>query len=320
MDLIAGNHGLNSPYRASAQAPVRLYFGDLGGRGMMDLVEAYMAPELQAVVPRRTLGALSQALPLLSASFATFREFSTAGVGEIFQRLQVQPAELTASVLASMVFLNRGTQFQSRLLPVPAQWSSVQGIVPADFDGDGRMDLFVAQNLFDQRPDLSRLDAGRGLLLHGTADGSGRFEPVDSSTSGIVVDGDQRGAATADFDEDARLDLVITQNGAATRLMRNVTGSPGLRVRLSGPPGNPDGVGAVVRARTSAGLGPAWEVHAGAGYWSQDAGVVLAPGSGERNKILGISVRWAGGRLSEHVVPDGVGEMRIRLEGDTPVP
>src|SRR5213596_1426107 len=50
LDIIAGNWGLNSPYHATESQPVRLYYGDLGGRGGMDLVEAYLAPELQAIL------------------------------------------------------------------------------------------------------------------------------------------------------------------------------------------------------------------------------------------------------------------------------
>src|SRR5439155_21424603 len=66
LDLIVGNWGLNSPSRATETQPVRLYYGDLGGRGVVDLVEAYFAPELNAVVPRRSLSALSQAIPQLA--------------------------------------------------------------------------------------------------------------------------------------------------------------------------------------------------------------------------------------------------------------
>jgi len=39
------------------------------------------------------------------------------------------------------------------------------------------------------------------------------------------------------------VDLAVTQNGAETKLYQNVLGKPGLRVRLNGPPANPDGVG-----------------------------------------------------------------------------
>src|SRR6185436_16845405 len=112
----------------------------------------------------------------------------------------------------------------------------------ADFDGDGNEDIFLSQNFFATPPETPRLDAGRGLLLRG--DGAGRFKTVPSLESGIEVYGEQRGAAMADFDADGRIDLVVTQNGAATKLFHNVGAKPGLRVRLAGPQENPSGVGA----------------------------------------------------------------------------
>ena len=83
LDLIVGNWGLNSPYQATETEPVRIYYGDLGGRGVVDLVEAYFAPELNAVVPRRSLSALSQAIPRLAEEFPTHAAFSTATIGEV---------------------------------------------------------------------------------------------------------------------------------------------------------------------------------------------------------------------------------------------
>ena len=67
--------------------------------------------------------------------------------------------------------------------------------------------------------------------------------PVPGRRSGIIVWGDQRGAAHADYDGDGRLDLVVTQNGSETKLFHNRGAAPGLRVRLQGPAGNPDGIG-----------------------------------------------------------------------------
>jgi len=50
---------------------------------------------------------------------------------------------------------------------------------------------------------VPRLDAGRGLLLAG--DGTGRLRPIPGQESGLLVDGEQRGAAVADFNEDGAL-------------------------------------------------------------------------------------------------------------------
>jgi hypothetical protein len=314
LDIIAGNWGLNSPYHATDAQPVRLFYGDIGGRGVVDLVEAYFAPELNAVVPRRSLSALSQAAPRLAESFLTHRAFSTASVNEVFQRLQARPTEVQATTLASMVFFNRGDHFEAVPLPREAQWASVFGVTVADFDGDGQEDVFLSQNFFALRPELPRLDAGRGLLLRGA--GGGKLEPVPGHISGVTIYGEQRGAAASDFNEDGRMDLVVAQNGAAMRLFQNSGGVPGLRVRLLGPPGNPQGIGATVRLHFEKADGPAHEVHAGSGYWSQDSAVLVlgVPESPRR-----ISVRWPGGKTVQAEVSAGSREIAVEYDGGVKV-
>src|SRR2546425_163015 len=81
----------------------------------------------------------------------------------------------------------------------------------------------------------------------------GSREPVPGQVSEIAVYGDQRGAAFADYDGDGRVDLVISQNGAETKLYHNEHARPGVRVRLVGGPGNPRAIGAALRVVYSQG-------------------------------------------------------------------
>src|SRR5439155_5496064 len=122
------------------------------------------------------------------------------------------------------------------------QFAPAFSVDVADFDGDGHEDVFLSQNFFANEPEVPRYDAGRGLLLRG--DGTGQLKAIPGQESGIKVYGEQRGAAVADFNQDGRPDLVVTQNGSTTKLFRNVGGKIGQRVLLIGPPGNPDGIGA----------------------------------------------------------------------------
>jgi hypothetical protein len=308
LDILAGNWGMNSCWRASAERPLTIFFGDLAGRGAMDILEAEFDSQRGQLAPRHLRDTLASAVPWLVERFPTHAAWSRATVADILRARPVTMRELTASTLATTLFLGRKGRFEARPLPTEAQFAPVFGLGVADFDGDGQEDLFLAQNFFAFRVEEARLDAGRGLLLRG--DGKGGFQPVPGQRSGIKVYGEQRGAAVADFDHDGRADLVVTQNGSATQLFRNTTARPGLRVRLNGAPGNPHGVGAVLRLKFTDRWGPAREIHAGSGYWSQDsAGVVL----GTPEAPTALQVLWPGGRRSEQAIPQSSAEVVVKL-------
>lgn len=69
------------------------------------------------------------------------------------------------------------------------------GAAPADFDGDGRIDLYVTCY-------------GRNQLLRNLGDGT--FADV-ASEAGVALDGFSSGAAWADYDGDGDLDLYVAQ-------------------------------------------------------------------------------------------------------------
>ena len=136
--------------------------------------------------------------------------------------------------------------------------------------------------------------------------------PVPGQESGLKIYGEQRGAALSDYDEDGRVDLVVTQNGAETKLYHNVCGKPGLRVKLRGPPGNPSGIGAVLRLKFGERLGPAREIHAGSGYWSQDSAVQVL---GVPEPPTQIQIRWPGGKVTSTPVRSGAKEIEVDASG-----
>lgn len=310
LDIIATNWGLNSRYRTDPQHPLRLYYDDFDGNGTLDLVESYYDAKMGKYVPYRGLDAMAAAMPFIKTKFATYKAYGEAGVEEIFGPRLASAPFVTANTLQHMVFLNRGDHFDPVAMPIEAQFAPAFGVGVADYDGDGHDDVFITQNFFATQIDTPRLDGGRGLWMKG--DGAGKLVSVPGRESGVKVYGDARGSALADFDRDGRVDLVVTQNGAATKLFKNIGARPGLRVRLAGQAGNLDGIGATIRLIFGNRTGPAREIHAGSGYWSQDSAVQVM---GTPEAPTQIWVRWPGGKQTTANVPANAREIRVAFDG-----
>lgn len=309
LDIVASNWGLNSPYHASTRHPAQIYYGDLSDGGRVDLLEAAFDPYLRKAAPLWIREVLTGSLPWIAGQYPSHRAYSEAGVASILGERLGRASRLEANTLASLVFLNRGDRFEPLELPPEAQFAPAFAATVADFDGDGFEDVFLSQNFFATEAQVPRLDAGRGLLLRG--DGTGKFSAVSGQDSDLLIYGEQRGAAAGDCNEDGRTDLVVAQNGAATRLFLNAGAKPGLRVRLAGPPPNPTAVGATVRLRFGHRLGPAREVHAGSGYLSQDSPVLVLATPESPTAIM---VRWPGGRTTELPISSGGITITVKLE------
>ncbi len=310
LDLLATNWGLNTVYRATPQSPYRLYYGDFEGSGAVNVLEAERDPDTGREMPARDLDSVAAELLSVRSRFPTYAAFGQATVADVIGPAFAQARRLEVNTLASMLFLNRTNHFMAVPLPREAQFATAFAACVADDDGDGNEDVFLSQNFFATQPKTPRCDAGRGLWLRG--DGQGGFRPVPGQESGIAVYGEQRGAAVSDFDGDGRVDLVVTQNGNATRLFHNTGARPGLRVRLIGPPGNPGAIGAGLRLGAGGRFGPAREVHAGSGYWSQDSAVQVLAAKERPNQIR---VRWPGGRETASSIPSDALEIAVESDG-----
>jgi hypothetical protein len=307
LDIIGSNWGLNNKYRVlSRQHPRHIYYGDFNGDGTVNLIESYFNEKLGKEVPERGYIAVKAAMPFIQEKVPTFEAYGTSSLEEIYGDRLKGAGLVEVNTLASMLFLNRGDHFEAVPLPAEAQLTPAFGICVGDLDGDGNEDVFLSQNFYATSPDTTRNDAGRGLWLRG--DGKGGLKPVPGQESGVKVYGEQRGCALCDYDHDGRVDLAVTQNGNATKLYHNVGARRGLRVRLIGPPGNPNGVGATIRLKFGERFGPAREIHAGSGYWSQDSPVQVMATPEPPTQIW---VRWPGGSVTTNDLPKGALEIKI---------
>ncbi|PYK96607.1 MAG: hypothetical protein DME19_19205, partial [Verrucomicrobia bacterium] len=308
LDIVASNWGRNTRYESHRAQPLRVYYGEAVGG--LALVQAYYDAEMNKVVPEEGLALEAKGLPFIRERYNTHREYAQASVDEILGDWLKRARELRAGTLETVVFFNRGDHFEIKPLPVEAQLAPAFAVCVADYDGDGNEDVFLSQNFFAMESDATRCDAGRGLWLRG--DGQGNLSAVSGQESGVKVYGEQRGAALCDYDGDGRVDLVVSQNGAETKLYHNTGGKAGLRVRLKGPPGNPQGVGAQLRLIFGQRPGPMRELHGGSGYWSQDSAVQVMSTPQPPSQVW---VRWPGGKTITTSIPPGAKEISINTDG-----
>jgi hypothetical protein len=264
---------------------------------------------VEGLAPLNSFQRVRITVPDLVSRIRSFAAYADATVDQILGPATDQVQRSSIVTLDHMVFLNRGDHFEATALPAEAQFAPAFAAVIADFDGDGREDLFLSQNFSPTATGLPRYDSGRGLLLLG--DGRGGLSAISAARSGLEIYGDQRGAASADFNGDGRLDLAVSQNSGPTRLFLNQGGRPGLRVRLVGPPSNPDAVGTQLRVVFRDGMGPVREVQAGSGYWSQNGAVQVM---GLADTPVSLWVRWPDGGESRSAVPNGAREVVVRQQ------
>ena len=310
LDIVASNWGRNTPYQPFLKDGWRIHFGDFAGRGTVEVLEAFYDADHDRVVPWRDLDAVAQSMPWVRERFISNASYGEATVGQVLGSHVKDAQELRVNWLDSTVFLNRGNRFEAHPLPVEAQLAPAFAVAVGDYDGDGNEDIFLSQNFFAVDERQGRYDAGRGLWLRG--DGQAKFVAVSARASGVEVYGEQRGAALCDYDGDGRLDLAVAQNGAATKLFHNERAKPGLRVRLAGPPGNLNGIGAVMRIESQSAVSAAREVHAGSGYWSQDSATQVLAMPGGTCRLL---IRWPGGKSTTSEIPSGAGEVIVDATG-----
>ncbi|HYC70267.1 MAG TPA: VCBS repeat-containing protein [Opitutaceae bacterium] len=214
MDYVAGNVGLNTPYRT----PAVLLAADFRGGSAPQLVEA--REENGRLYPIRSRQELGAHIPNILRKYPRNDAFAKATVEEILGADKVAAARrFQADEFRSGVFLSRPDgSWAFAALPRLAQLAPLQGMVAGDLDGDGAADILAAQNSFAPIPPTGRFDGGVGVFLRG--DGQGGFTAVPPAESGWVVPGDARSLVRADLDGDGVHEVAVSRNQAEVRVFK----------------------------------------------------------------------------------------------------
>lgn len=185
LDLVLGNQGTNLHYRPQPGKPMKLWVNDFDNNGTLEQIVTLSENGGDYPIHQKkeiTAQVVSLKKANIRASDYAQRTLQELFDPELVERSIVKQARYSESILA----INDGNgNFKIQTLPARVQLSCICDIKCMDFNNDGNLDLLMAGNNYEFKPQFSRLDAGYGNLLLG--DGNLGFEWVPYNQSGFSV-------------------------------------------------------------------------------------------------------------------------------------
>ncbi|MGK2864063.1 MAG: VCBS repeat-containing protein [Chitinophagaceae bacterium] len=262
IDFIIGNMGLNSFYRASEKYPVRLYGKDFDSNGVYDMIPSLYLPDKDGKMkefPAQNRDDLLEQIIYKRKIYATHQPYALAGMKELLTAQDLKGALiLEGNNFRNSFIRNEGNgKFTMIPLPAAAQFSTINGMVVEDFDGDGNLDVIINGNDFGTEVSVGRYDAFNGLFLKG--DGKGSFIPLSILQSGIFIPGNGKSLVKL-RSANGKCLLAAGQNRGAMKIFE-------LKKQVSSIPFQPNDAAAVITFKN--GIKRKQEAYFGSSFLSQ---------------------------------------------------
>ncbi len=216
LDMVTGNFGLNTRFKASADSPLGCYAKDFDNNGTVDPIMTMFEDKKNYPMAQKEM--LLKQIPSLKKKFLYAKDYAEATIEDLYPKKELDAAlHVVAYDLETCWWENQGGKFVRHSLPRQAQASVIQGIVVDDFNGDGNPDLLMAGNKYRMEIEGGQCDAGTGVLL--TGDGKGNFSWVNNLQSGFWA---QREARDLEMLHDAngKRIILVSNNRSALQVFK----------------------------------------------------------------------------------------------------
>jgi len=191
LDLIGGNLGLNSKFRASEKEPMKIHVKDFDNNGTKECITSIYKNDHQEYVFHLRQDLTGQ-LPSFKKRFLKYEDYAGKTFDEVFPEEMTAGAEIhQISYLESALFMNEGNSkpFLYRPLPYQAQLSAINSIICDDIDNDGTVEMILSGNFHGFKPEVGRLDANYGQVFRFAEN---KFKYLPPSETGLNLKGQIR--------------------------------------------------------------------------------------------------------------------------------
>ena len=185
IDFVFGNQGSNTPHIASKENPIKMWINDFDNNGTIEQIITKHKDGKD--YPIHMKKELTGQLVSLKKQNLKASEYANKSIDELFPKAIFENSILKKTIISeTIIAINEGNgKFSTKILPSRVQFSCVCGIVCTDVNKDGHLDIIMAGNNFEFKPQYSRLDANYGSVLLG--DGKLNFTWQDYNTSGFMI-------------------------------------------------------------------------------------------------------------------------------------
>jgi len=207
IDLLVGNHGLNTRFHTSIDEPIELLVNDFDNNGSFEQIISMYSKGQQ--YPFVQLKELAMQLPAVAQRYTSFNDYKSDETDAVFpDEIRAKGFVMETFNLATGIYINNGKKLIFEKLPTRAQFSPVYAFKTGDFDNDGKVDIVLGGNFNQSKPEVGTYNANFGALFKGL--GEGLFQFIPNSEAGFRIEGNIRDVEELQIEN--KKVLVFTRN------------------------------------------------------------------------------------------------------------
>ncbi|MEH6680441.1 MAG: VCBS repeat-containing protein [Sediminicola sp.] len=163
-DILLGNWGTNTKFKATDDFPMKMYYSDFDGNGSTETIVT--TEKNGEYYPLDGLDELAGQLVSLRKKFNSYKTFAGQPIEDILDKKSLDNATLLeVNTLQSGYLRNNKGHFTFVPFPNKLQVAPITAFLEHDFDGDGKKEVLAGGNYFGVKPYHGRFDAFSGALI-----------------------------------------------------------------------------------------------------------------------------------------------------------